>query len=47
MKAGFITLSEPLAWGIMVVGLATVGVWVRVMQTLARRVGVAVEMLLL
>jgi len=46
LKAGFITLSEPLSWGFMVVGLAMVGLWVRVMQTLARRVGVSVEMFL-
>lgn len=46
LKAGFIILSEPLTWGFMVVGLATVGLWVRVMQTLARRVGATVEMLL-
>lgn len=46
LKVGFIILSEPLAWGFMLVGLATVGMWVRVMQTLARRVGATVEMLL-
>ncbi len=46
LKAGFITMGEPLFWGMVIVTMAMVSLWVRVMQTLARRTAVSIEMLL-
>ncbi len=46
MKAGFITMSEPLFWGSVVVVVALIGLWVRVMQTLVRRTGISIQMVL-
>ncbi len=46
MKAGFITMSEPLFWGLVVVVVALIGLWIRVMQTVGHRAGISIQMML-
>ncbi len=46
LKAGFLTVGQPLFWGMVVVAMTMVGLWMRVLQVLARRTGMTLGLMI-